>query len=65
MDLDSRMAAVADREPAKPLFASHPVHHYLARRYSLNLKSVMWEPDSVAPVDEWQALARLVGLSWR
>jgi zinc transport system substrate-binding protein len=59
MDLDSRLTAIASSEPEKPLFASHPVYQYLARRYGLNLKSVMWEPDSVAPVDEWQALARL------
>jgi zinc transport system substrate-binding protein len=59
MDLDARIAAIGDREPAKPLFASHPVYQYLARRYSLNLKSVTWEPDSVAPMDEWQSLAKL------
>ena len=57
LELDSRLAAIVARDPAKPLFASHPVYQYLARRYGLNLKSLLWEPDVVAPPDEWQALA--------
>ena len=57
LDLDSRLAVVVARDPAKPLFASHPVYQYLARRYGLNLESLLWEPDVVAPSDEWQALA--------
>ena len=46
--------------PAQPLVASHPVYQYLARRYSLNLTSVMWEPDTVAPEAEWQRLSELL-----
>jgi zinc transport system substrate-binding protein len=57
--LDSRLEAIVARDPAKPLFASHPVYQYLARRYSLNLKSVLWEPDAMASETEWQALAEL------
>ena len=59
LDLDARLEALVARDPAKPLFASHPVYQYLARRYSLNLKSLMWEPDVVAPETEWQTLAKL------
>jgi zinc transport system substrate-binding protein len=59
MALDSRLTAITARDQAKPLFASHPVYQYLARRYEMNLKSVMWEPDAVAPPEEWQALAKL------
>jgi zinc transport system substrate-binding protein len=59
LDLDARLEAIVARDPAKPLLASHPVYQYLARRYSLNLKSVMWEPDAVAPETEWQGLAEL------
>lgn len=58
-DLDARLAAIVAHDPAKPLFASHPVYQYLARRYALNLKSVMWEPDALAPESEWWALAEL------
>jgi zinc transport system substrate-binding protein len=59
LELDERLAAIVARDPAKPLFASHPVYQYLARRYGFNLKSLLWEPDVVAPPDEWQTLAKL------
>ena len=58
-DLDARLQAIFARDPAKPLFASHPVYQYLARRYSLNLESMLWEPDAVPPQSEWQALIDL------
>jgi zinc transport system substrate-binding protein len=59
LDLDARLEAIVARDPAKPLLASHPVYQYLARRYSINLKSVMWEPDTMPSESEWQALAEL------
>ncbi len=55
--LDARLAAIVARDPAKPLIASHPVYQYLARRYDLNLESLLWEPDVVAPPDQWQVLS--------
>lgn len=45
--LDQRLLAVGKRINGVPLVASHPVYHYLARRYSLNLQSVLWEPETV------------------
>lgn len=45
--LDERMSALSRRIVDQPLVASHPVYHYLARRYGLNLRSVLWEPDTV------------------
>jgi zinc transport system substrate-binding protein len=59
LDLDTILAAIVGRDPGRPLIASHPVYQYLARRYSLNLESVMWEPDIMAPETEWQALTEL------
>jgi zinc transport system substrate-binding protein len=59
LDLDARLEAIVARDPAKPLLASHPVYQYLVRRYPLNLKNVMWEPDAMPPESEWQALAEL------
>ena len=59
LELDTRLAAIVARDPEKPLLASHPVYQYLARRYSLNLESVLWEPDVVAPENEWRGLAQL------
>jgi zinc transport system substrate-binding protein len=43
--LDERLSALSRRLVQHPLVASHPVYHYLARRYGMNLKSVLWEPD--------------------
>lgn len=45
--LDQRLLAVGKRIANAPLVASHPVYHYLARRYALNLQSVLWEPEVV------------------
>ncbi len=45
--LDERMSGLSRRMVEQPLLASHPVYHYLARRYGLNLRSVLWEPDTV------------------
>lgn len=44
--LDERMSALSRRLVQHPLVASHPVYHYLARRYGMDLRSVLWEPDS-------------------
>lgn len=45
--LDQRLLAVGKRLANAPLVASHPVYHYFARRYALNLQSVLWEPETV------------------
>jgi len=45
--LNARMSALSRRLVQHPLVASHPVYQYLARRYGLNLKSVLWEPETV------------------
>jgi len=45
--LDARLLAVGKRIANAPLVASHPVYHYMARRYALNLKAVLWEPETV------------------
>jgi len=45
--LDDRMSALSRRWVNQPLVASHPVYHYLARRYGMSLKSLLWEPENV------------------
>lgn len=45
--LDQRLSGAGRRIAAEPLVASHPVYHYLARRYALNIQSVLWEPEVV------------------
>jgi len=59
-DLDARMKEAGEGGRTAPLFASHPVYQYLARRYSLNLKEVLWEPDVMPPESEWQMLKSLL-----
>jgi zinc transport system substrate-binding protein len=60
LGLDSRIGEIAGREPGRPLLASHPVYQYLARRYGLNLKSVMWEPEEVPNDSQWAELEGLL-----
>lgn len=54
--LDARIADITRADPGRPLLASHPVYQYLARRYGLNLKSVMWEPEAVPSESQWTEL---------
>ena len=44
----------------QPIVASHPVYQYLARRYGMNIQSVMWEPDVVPDDNQWHALEKLL-----
>ena len=45
--LDARMKAVGAKMNNAPVMASHPVYQYFARRYAINLKAVLWEPETV------------------
>jgi len=54
--LDARIAEIASTDPDRPLLGSHPVYQYLARRYGLNLNSVMWEPEEVPNAGQWAEL---------
>lgn len=56
LELDGRIAEITRTDPGRPLLASHPVYQYLARRYGLNLRSVMWEPDEVPSESLWNEL---------
>jgi len=53
MDLDQQLKKVAAMKPKQPLLASHSLYHYFARRYQLNLESLMWEPNEFPPDDKW------------
>jgi len=46
-DLDARMKRAAKPIGEAPLVASHPVYQYWARRYGLNVKALLWEPETV------------------
>lgn len=58
LDLDRQLEdAIANSERKdQPLLASHPVYDYLAERYGLNLRSILWEPEVVPDESEWQEL---------
>ncbi len=45
--LDQRLLAVGKRINNAPIVASHPIYQYLARRYGINLKPMLWEPEVV------------------
>jgi zinc transport system substrate-binding protein len=59
-ELDEAMKNIVSDDTGKLLIASHPVYQYLARRYHIKLKSVMWEPDSVPDNNQWLALQQLL-----
>jgi zinc transport system substrate-binding protein len=60
LDLDARIAKATSTGPDLPLVASHPVYQYFARRYGLNLRSLMWEPEEVPSEAQWSALERML-----
>ena len=58
--LDERLAGITTSTADSPILASHPVYQYLARRYGLNLESVMWEPDEVPDENQWAELVKIL-----
>jgi len=54
--LDARMKTVGGRMGNAPVVASHPVYQYMARRYAINLKAVLWEPETVPDDKAMEAL---------
>ncbi|MHC5109402.1 MAG: metal ABC transporter substrate-binding protein [Planctomycetota bacterium] len=54
--LHDRLEGLTGDRRRSPLLASHPVYQYLARRYDLNLESVLWEPDRAPSERQWSAL---------
>jgi zinc transport system substrate-binding protein len=58
--LDQRLDELVSPKRAQPLVASHPVYQYLARRYGLNLQSVLWEPEIMPEAEQWQALQSIL-----
>jgi zinc transport system substrate-binding protein len=61
LKLDAAMKALSAHETGLPLLGSHPIYQYMARRYSLNMKIVMWEPNEDPGTAQWKYLQGLVG----
>ncbi len=54
-------ATVANsQDKNQPLLASHPVYDYFSNRYGLNLKSVLWEPETVPDQQQWDELKKIL-----
>jgi len=60
VSLDQTLSAIVAQDSNKPFIASHPVYQYLARRYNINMKSVMWEPEIMPQQNQWDALQQLL-----
>ena len=60
VSLDQALSAIVAQDSNKPFIASHPVYQYLSRRYYINLKSVMWEPEIMPEQNQWDALQQLL-----
>ena len=60
IELDEKMTALTTQLQGVPLIASHPIYQYMARRYNLNLKMVMWEPDADPGDAQWSEIEDLL-----
>jgi zinc transport system substrate-binding protein len=59
-NLDAALALVFSERGDDPWVGSHPVYQYVARRYSLNLESVHFEPDEFPDDAAWADLESLL-----
>ena len=57
--LDAELKSIIAGNQNQALLASHPVYQYLARRYGVDLHSVMWEPDEFPDRSQWKTLENL------
>ena len=59
-DLHIDMKSVTATMGERPLMASHPVYQYFARQYGLNMKAVLWEPETVPSEQDMADLAAIL-----
>jgi zinc transport system substrate-binding protein len=59
LDLDAQMLDAASKLGKEPLLVSHPVYQYWTRRYGLNVRSVLWEPDALPDEAMWKELEEM------
>lgn len=60
--LDNRIRSIVSSNNDLPLIFSHPVYDYFENAYSLNGKSVHWEPDQDLRPDQFAALKKVLKL---
>ena len=56
MALDQAIKKIVASNSQQPLVASHPIYDYFNRRYGLNIKSMLWEPDVFPSEEAWMEL---------
>lgn len=64
-NVDEQIATLVEgsTDQNQPLLASHPVYDYLAARYGLNLRSVLWEPETFPDEEQWVELESMLAES--
>lgn len=60
LTLDGRIDEIVAKKRTQPLVASHPVYDYFARRYGLNIRSLLWEPDKLPTSAQWSELEAML-----
>ena len=60
MALDRRVGEIVEGKQNQLLVASHPVYDYFARRYGLNVQSVLWEPKDFPSAKQWAELRTIL-----
>ena len=58
--VDQSLQQIVVQNSKPPLIASHPVYDYLKRRYGLNIRSVLWEPEEVPNAQQWKELETIL-----
>ncbi len=58
--LDRALAQALEPYSGERLLFSHPVYHYLARRYSLEGPSLNWEPGEMSDEPAWRVFSRML-----
>lgn len=58
--LDRRIEEIVGSRRAPPLLASHPVYDYFARRYGLNIRSMLWELGELPRAEQWAELETIL-----
>jgi zinc transport system substrate-binding protein len=60
MKLDQQYGRVFAKISHQSFLASHPEYSYLARRYSLNLESLLWSPEVMPTPGQWKEVRGLL-----
>lgn len=60
LSMDEALSVLASRIGDQPLLFSHPVYQYFERRYSLNGRSLHWEPGVMPDEAQWRELTGIL-----